>query len=338
VATPSPLFPCPGCQGIDFNDEGGDNETLVTGIVDAKVPGFYVFSAPWEPTSKLLANLNTFTGYNLTLPSGYQNPNFIYAIAITPLGSASLVTYNSNVNPPTTYPVLPPPALTSAPCPPSGNGGQTYFSIAATGGVDGAVVPQNINTDETVYMIRHANAHPTAAFTDGDYVGAGQWRALDIPNALSAKLDPMPAQVYSIDVAQITKGSYDAAGNEYWSHLTPAMTAVPYAIANDLPYHLAASFLMTDTNGAQETSEFFFSGGAFTGQTLLMAWEHSDISPTIQALLDNYGSTQKVLAWPVNDYDTVWTVKLDGTGNLTVNNALCEGIDSKPLPKMPPQF
>ena len=43
VAMPSP--PCPGCQGLDFDDQNGDNETLVTGIVTANVPGFYVFSA-----------------------------------------------------------------------------------------------------------------------------------------------------------------------------------------------------------------------------------------------------------------------------------------------------
>jgi len=44
------------------------------------------------------------------------------------------------------------------------------------------------------------------------------------------------------------------------------------------------------------------------------------------------------LAWPQGDYDTIWTIKLDGSGNLTVDNALCEGIDSIPLPKTAPQF
>ena len=39
-----------------------------------------------------------------------------------------------------------------------------------------------------------------------------------------------------------------------------------------------------------------------------------------------------------HDYDTIWTVKLDAHGNLTVNNALCEGINSAALPATPPQF
>src|ERR1039457_4306596 len=46
VATPA--ISCPGCQGLDFNGNGpgGDNQTLVTGIIAANAPGFYVFSAP----------------------------------------------------------------------------------------------------------------------------------------------------------------------------------------------------------------------------------------------------------------------------------------------------
>ena len=42
--------------------------------------------------------------------------------------------------------------------------------------------------------------------------------------------------------------------------------------------------------------------------------------------------------WPEDDYDTVWTIKLDANGNLSIDNATCEGINSKALPKDPPQF
>ena len=54
-----------------------------------------------------------------------------------------------------------------------------------TGGVGTAVVPAGTNTNETVYMIRHAEAHPMPYFEDGNYIAAGQWRALDLPNALA---------------------------------------------------------------------------------------------------------------------------------------------------------
>src|SRR5664280_2883618 len=69
-----PAFPCAACQGLDFRDQNGDNEALVTGIVKANAPGFYVFSAPWETTSSLLANINKLEGYNLSLPASYISP------------------------------------------------------------------------------------------------------------------------------------------------------------------------------------------------------------------------------------------------------------------------
>ena len=70
-----------------------------------------------------------------------------------------------------------------------------------------------------------------------------------------------------------------------------------------------------------------------------MTWEHSHFAPTVNALLASYGSSQQVpVEWQDNDYDTIWTVRIDGSGNLTVNNALCEGIDSAKLPATAPQF
>jgi hypothetical protein len=341
----TPSYVCPGCQGIDFTDTGSDNEILVSGIVQADAPGFYVFSAPWEISSALMANINTLEGYNLTLPASYISPNYIYAISISLTErSATLITYNSNLNPPSTYPALPPPAIVPSPC------ATPAFSIAVTDGVNGAKTPQGINTDETLYMLRHANAHPTAYFADGNYVAAGQWRALDLPNALSGKFNPAPTQVYSLDPAQVAIGTENSSGNANWSHLTPALTIEPYAIANNLPYNLAANFLMSDANGAQETSDFFFNAPQiagrtnppFSGQTFVMTWEHAQISSAVNALIQSYYRAPALApvapAWPVEDYDTIWTVTLDANGNLTVNNQLCEGINSATLPATAPQF
>ena len=108
------------------------------------------------------------------------------------------VTYNSDLNPPSTYPALPSP-------PPLGNAcTATPFTITVTGGVGGAVIPTGVNTNETLYIIRHAEAHPESNWDDGNYVCAGQWRALDLPNALRGKINPQ--QVYSIDPAQAISG------------------------------------------------------------------------------------------------------------------------------------
>jgi len=217
---------------------------------------------------------------------------------------------------------------------------QTHFSITVTGGRNGAVIPAGINTNETLYIIRHADAHPTAYWDDNNYIGAGQWRALDLPNALLGKVVNVK-QVYSNDPAQFGPGSVSATGVSTWSSVAPPLTAVPYAIANNLPYNLVTSFDLSDPQIAQKTSAFFFSGGQFSNQTVLLAWSFQFIQPTIAALLTSYNAGQQAPpsgVWPPTDYDTIWTVKLDAHGNLTVNNGMCEGIKSLPPSAPPPQF
>jgi hypothetical protein len=334
VATP--LLACPSCQGLDFNDRDSDNETLVSGIIAANAPGYYVFSAPWETTSALLTSINQTNSYNLSLPASYAGPNSIYAISIAPSGSASLVTYNSNLNPLSTYPTLPSPVTAGNSCT------AAPFSIAVTGGQSGAVIPAAVNKNEILYMIRHAEAHPESNWDDGNYVCAGQWRALDLPNALHGKISPQ--QVYSLDPAQPIAGSVDASGRSDWSYVRPALTVEPYAIANNLPFYLAADFELeaqSPPQPATQASDFFFTGGKLSNQTVLMAWEHVHIPTTVDALLASYypnGSAPTTPAWSDDDYDSIWTVTLDANGNLTVNNKICEGIVSASLPATCPAF
>ncbi len=340
VAEPATL--CPACQGLDFRDTGNDNETLVSGVIAANVPGFYVFSSPWETTSKLLTSINEQEGYGLSLPAAYVNPNYIYAISIPPVGRARLVTFNSNLSPLSTYPVLPSPVPLTASC----TAQPPFPTIVVTGGVNGGIVPTGTNTNETMYLIRHAEAHPGANWEDGNFVGAGQWRALDLPNALRGKISPN--QVWSIDPAQAIPGSQIVSGNSYWSYVRPSLTAEPYAIANNLPFNLVSSFELIGSDSLQQTINFFFNNSAghnFSGQTMLLAWEHDHFAPTINMLIQSYfpdgaavPSSDVLPAWPDTDYDTVWTVTLDATGNLTVDNTLCEGINSTALPPIPPQF
>ena len=49
-----------------------------------------------------------------------------------------------------------------------------------------------------------------------------------------------------------------------------------------------SNFLLTDKNGPQEASNYFFQGGQFTNKTILVAWEHSNIPQILSALLANY--------------------------------------------------
>ena len=334
VVEPSPYIP--GAQGLAFNDASGNNIALVTRIINANVPGFHVFSAPWETISALLTNIKETKGYNLNLPATYMGTNYVYVISITPSGEASLATFDSKLNPPATYPVLPPPPIVSASCTQ-----QDYFSYTLTGGVNGVKIPTGTNTNQTVYLIRHAEAHPTSTFEDGNFVGAGQWRALSLPNFLPNALrgQASPTVVYSIDPAQ----SFTLAADFSVSYVRPSLTVLPYAIANNLPYYLVAGFYIgeaTDPGVAKATSDFLFTGGNLSNQTVLLSWEHEHYPPLITYLLQSFGGTVPVpaLSWPQSDYDTIWTVTLDANGNLTINNALCEGIDSAKLPVTAPHF
>jgi hypothetical protein len=328
----APYVPCPSCQGLDYNDTAGANEALVSNIFAIPYPGFYVFSAPWETVSRLMTSIDQKLGSKLSLPAAYAGPNQVYAISITPAKSASLKVYDSQLNPPSAYPVLPSPvgevACTAAP-----------FSLTATDGVNGAKAPAGINTNETLYMIRHVEAHPAVGWDDGNYVAAGQWRALDLPNALRGKISP--TEVYSIDPAQATNAADILGGATDFSYVRATLTVEPYAIANNLPYHLVSEFSLLDPKSPQMTADKFFTGGAFSNKTILLAWEHEHFPPIAAALLASYfpaGKAPKTPDWASADYDSLWTVTLDAKGNLTIDNSLCEGIDSTKLPAEAPQY
>jgi hypothetical protein len=280
-----------------------------------------------------MANINQQNGYKLNLPTAYVGSNMIYAISIAPSGSANLVTYNSNLNPPTTYPALPKP-ITNTACT-----AQKPFNITATDGVNGAKIPAGTNTNETVYMIRHAEAHPVIGWDDGNYVAAGQWRALALANALKGKINP--SEVWSIDPAQVSPNDYYIAGLIKLSYVRASLTVEPYAIANSLPYYLVSDFALMANDSPKLTVDKFLSGGAFSNKTILLAWEHDHFPPIVSALLASYfpaGKPPTAPEWPDADYDTIWTVNLDAQGNLAVNNTLCEGIDSTKLPETAPLY
>ncbi len=322
------------CSGLDFFNRGGCNDTLVSRIIDRKMAGFHVFSAPWETIHDLLINTNTRNRYGLKNPSKYMGPNYIYAISIAPSGSAELVTYNSRLNPAATYPQLPSP-VTSEACT---HALQDAFSAKRTGGVDGVTVPANINRNQTVYLVRHAEAHPDAtfAFENGNFVAAGQWRALGLPAALEGRMSPQV--VYSVDPSQWFTAPLS---KEDVSYVRTSLTVLPYAIAKNLPYHLVSGFSLFEPDVARLASQYFFTGGKFSGQTVLLAWESQRIIPLIKVLLDSYGGSHVSplpAHWRGDDYNTIWTVRFDAQGNLTVDNDRCEGIDSAKLPDTAPRF
>jgi hypothetical protein len=354
----TPYFGCPSCQGLDFANSGGANDALLAGLVNAKASGFHVFSAPWVTTSAMLTRLNQLLGASLNLPSAYAGPNRVYAVSITPTDSASLTTFDAPLSPAASAPVLP-AALAQTACTAQPHKfsisltvgqpySQTLDGVTRTGNVP-AVLPAGINTQQTVYMIRHAEAHPSSSFENGNFVAPGQWRALGLADALRGKIKP--DLVVSIDPAQVIPSGGSLASPYRYSYVRTTMTAEPYAIANNLPFYLVSDFSLMDINFTNlqasasviKANDYFFTDGAYAGKKVLMAWEHAHFPPTLNELLKRYfpnGGQPSIASnfWPEADYDTVWTVTLDAQGNLTADNALCEGIDTTTLPLAAPQF
>lgn len=333
---------CSDCSGLDFKNTNGSNDALVSSIIKQNQAGFYIFSAPWKTIDAMMQALNERYGSKLGLPLKYQGSNYIYAITITQKGAAQFRAYDSQLKPSKNYPKLP-QKLISASC---NNTLQPYFKTKRTGGVSDVVVPSHANRDQTVYIVRHAEAHPDKdfKFENGNYVAAGQWRALELAHALKGEINP--DMVYSIDPAQWypTKGAFN------FSYVRPSLTVWPFVIANNLPYFLVSEFqLMTEATNpetAKQTSDFFFTGGKFSNKTILLAWESGHIRPLLKYLLDSYGGTNVPeldidlpnTGWPGDDYDTIWRVRLDHHGNLIVDNKLCEEIQSNRLPTSAPIF
>ena len=46
------------CQGLDFRDPSGANENLLRDLITANSSGFFVFAAPWETVTTMMAGIN----------------------------------------------------------------------------------------------------------------------------------------------------------------------------------------------------------------------------------------------------------------------------------------
>ena len=65
-----------------------------------------------------------------------------------------------------------------------------------------------------------------------------------------------------------------------------SLTAEPYAVANDLPYHLVSDFELNDIpTVTANTINFFFDSPQFSNHKGLLAWEHEHYASLVNAIL-----------------------------------------------------
>ena len=332
-------------QGIDFADAGGSNEILIDRLVAGKQGGLYVLALPFETLQSLLGRVKSSHAYAYDVPASWQGPNVVYMLTLLPHDQATLTAHDANLSPGTGYPTLT-QTYQSAP------NQQAPTVVLDTATIGGSSVPAGMNTNQTVYFVRHAEAHPVQTYEDGNMVLQGDWRALFLPAALAGKIK-RPDRIYSCDPSFPTPGA-PASGNGtvgFYSYVRVSQTVAPYAIANGIPFYVPTSFPCvwmptggaTDLQCVQSTVDYFFTGHQFDNKTLLVSWEHDHIVEIGQNIMARYfvsnpSNAPHMPAWASSDYDTVWAFSLDGNGQLTFTNQICEGIDSASLPTTPPTF
>jgi hypothetical protein len=309
------------CQGIDYADKDEANEALVERILQAHRPGMFVFAAPPATLNRMMRRIAAAAGWKLALaPLRADDRERIVTISLAPgAASAALREYRADVAPPSAYPN---PGL-------RGGAACLEAPLAISSAARGLRPPAGVNRNETVYFIRHAEAHPTPLFENGNLVCQGEWRALGAGPILIKKIGRVPDFVYASDPSQPLRARSGAA---YFSYVRPALTLAPFAAEYGAPLRLASD---VDWWNAEAVAKFFFFGGAgsrFDGKTVLVAWEHLAIGRIVGALLHDYRLDPAELPrWNRNDYDTIWKVRLDDRGNLTFS-VDCEGIPSGSLP------
>ncbi len=309
------------CQGIDYADKDGANEALAERILQDRRPGIFVFAAPPATLNRMMRRIGADEGWKLALkPFKAGEYDQLAAISLAPgAASATLREYRTNLAPSSAYPN---PGL-------RGGGACLEAPLAISSAARGLRPPAGVNRNETVYFIRHAEAHPTPLFENGNLVCQGEWRALGAGPSLVKKIGRRPDFVYASDPSQPLRARSGAAG---FSYVRPALTLAPFATEYGAPLRLASG---VEWWNAQAVVKFLFfdaAGSRFDGKTVLAAWEHLTIGRIAGALLRDYGLDPAALPrWNRDDYDTIWKVRLDDRGNLEFS-VDCEGIPSGSLP------
>jgi hypothetical protein len=191
---------------------------------------------------------------------------------------------------------------------------------------------------QSIFLVRHVEAHPNETFEDGNYVCQGQWRAL---GANAILLQKMHGRV--LDFVFTSDPSNIIGCDATCSYIRPSLTVAPFAILHGLPLTLAPFQWEDATDLAQalfDQNSRYFKHPA-SGSSILVGWEHANIEKAVKYLLktlyENPTAASEVPAWDYRDYDSIWEIDTDKDGNLTFKNT-CEGIASTALPSTCPAF
>jgi hypothetical protein len=153
-------------------------------------------------------------------------------------------------------------------------------------------------TVETIVCIRHGEK-PTGEI--GQLNCRGLNRALALPKVLLAKYGS-PQFVFAPNPAQKVNGK---DGKIDFNYVRPLATIEPTAIRCGLPVNTQFGF--REIKGLESELQ----KNEYRSATIFVAWEHVLLDEFVKNLLKtNGGNSAQVPAWPENDYDTIFLVKI----------------------------
>jgi hypothetical protein len=154
---------------------------------------------------------------------------------------------------------------------------------------------------ETLVFVRHGEKPPEGL---GQLNCQGLNRALALPAVIAAKFGK-PDAIYAPD-----PGEKKIDHGHAWNYVRPLATVEPTAIQFGLPvqtpYGYSQSASLAQTLVAPE----------WRGRTALIAWEHHDIVQLVRKIVAAHGgNATDVPAWPGNDFDSLYVVRIDWSGD-----------------------
>lgn len=279
--------------------------------------GNYVMAMPPSMIQPVVAAL---TGSNIAQPGKNQ-----YVVVVGIGNALSANVYDDQIAKVDKYPGIPQPLPPRAKC------SQPAVKFHAK-------APKDLQPylAQTIYLVRHVEAHPNGNFENGNYVCQGQWRALGANGRLLEIMKgKKPDYVYTTNPSNFIQCGRDCA------YVRPSMTVAPFAIEHRMPIKLAEFHWSDPIDLAQSlintSSPYFQRKNVPT--SILVGWEHGNIEKAVSYLFKTMykNSEVQIPAWNFDDYDSVWVLHTDERGTLTFHNT-CEGIPSAALPSTCPAY
>jgi hypothetical protein len=193
--------------------------------------------------------------------------------------------------------------------------------VVLLAGIASAVPPasaEDVAKVETIALIRHGEKPATGL---GQLNCQGLNRALALP-AVIRKAFGKPDAIFAPNPAE-----QKADFGTLYDYVRPLATVEPAAIAFGLPIHADIGQLRIDDLRQQLDLPVYHD--AF----VLVGWEHRELVPLAQGLLQKHGGDPKLVPkWNDDDFDAIWVLKIrrSGTAATASFEISHEGLNGQP--------